>query len=318
VHYHWDGLDSWRRRVDAMRAEAATRSAPELAAALGGLRAAGGAAADPALLRLWTAVDRRDDKAWRVELQGQGRWGQQPSDPPAMSASPGEAMLKCSHAVAQLATSLRFIAAGTDDGVDERAGAGVEAGLGVAAARMHLEAAATALTEPLRVVSMLGSPVAAEPLLLELAAARALLASSSPQSLSPSPPSSWSLPLPKLPSLRGRARLDPDTTNLTPWLRLLRTATLIDDCSSGGGSDGRGSGVGDVLGFSRTQLAEGVATVARRQGNVKLAGRLLDDLDRREAQGDINGGDSAVGPAACSCQLILNPYTLLHPATPTL
>jgi hypothetical protein len=74
---------------------------------------------------------------------------------------------------------------------------------------------------------------------------------------------------PRLPLLRGRAKLDPDSTNLTPWLRLLRTVKLIDEGASGGGG---GGGVRGVLGFSRAQLTEGLAVVARRQGNVKLAG----------------------------------------------
>ena len=75
--------------------------------------------------------------------------------------------------------------------------------------------------------------------------------------------------------LRGRPRLDPDRTNLTPWLRLLRTVRQLDQREPG--SDA----VTGLFGFSRAQLTEGLAVVARRQGNVKLAGRLLDDLDLR-------------------------------------
>jgi hypothetical protein len=121
------------------------RHGPELAAALGGLRTTGGVfdSADPSLLRFWTAVDRGD---WQSAQQTTTRQQQQPPqyDPAMCSVSPSEAVLKCSHAAAQLATSLRFPAL---DPIRKQSAAAAAA---AAAARTNLEAAAAALCEPLR------------------------------------------------------------------------------------------------------------------------------------------------------------------------
>ena len=82
---------------------------------------------------------------------------QQGTDLLAVSASPADATLRCSHAVAQLAAAVR---------VDARRREGGEAA--VTAAEDSLAAAAAALAEPLRLVSTLGCPAAVAPVLLEL------------------------------------------------------------------------------------------------------------------------------------------------------
>ena len=237
----WERLDAWR--LEMRTAAEAEGVSPELAAALRRVEAVGGAAANPGLLRFWADIDGGSDTPGRVEEPSGGG-----NASGGVVTSPEDAVLKCSHAAAGVIRSML------------KAKKQRNRGGGIDAARSTLAAAASNLEEPLRLATTLGHPDASTPLLLELAGAHALLAASSSDAAAADVADAFEPPPPSA----------LDVSNFAPWLKLLRTLRVADDC-------GGGERAAAKIGATRSTLAFTLAIAARRSGNATLAKKLLDE-----------------------------------------